>query len=541
MSQPSRRTFLQFAVAAGIGAGLGACSTGSGSTGNNGSSAGPAPWPTFKAAAGPTPDLRSTIEGGGPDAFLRYPDQIVATITEPPGDGSVVEALIPTYSPPPTPVAGNVLWSAINAALDADVRLNLVPVSEYGDRLATVTASNDLPDTMLITDLPRARQFVQAKCADITDFVSGDAILEYPNLAAIPRYAWQAMGRVDGRIYGVPLPRGRQSQTIHVNRSALDAVGAADPWTRDEFAEAMHAVTRDGRYGIGIQSGSNYVMDIWAGGFGAPNRWEIVDGEFVQAEASDAFYEALDFVRGMYADGLFHPGSGSLSQNDLMNEYYAQNVVCVAGNFTNYSTGTYFERVGDRFVTDIAPIFAPDYKNWLGAGLFGYTVFKQADPDRIRMLLRLCDYIAAPYGSAEWELLNHGVEGEHFTRGADGAIAKTPLADTENWNTVPFKYIADSMDIIQVPGNEDATRRAFEYVETVVPSGTVNPAVGLASDTLDRQGAALEQRFTDAVIAIVTGREDISTWADVAEEVRRDGGDAIAAELAESAAEDSTA
>lgn len=532
MSTISRRSLLQLAGLAGAGLGLTACSTaapgGGGSTGSSSQAA----WPTYQPAQGPTPDLASTVPGGGMDAYFRYPDSVVKTVAETPGDGSAVTSMVMTYSPPFA--SGNQLNAAIVEALGADVQLSLVPVAEYDSKLTTVSASNDLPDTMLMTTMPRAKQFLRATCADITDFVSGDAIADYPNLAAIPTYAWEAMGRVDGRIYGVPLVRGRQPTVMHVNRTALDSVAAPDPWTRDEFGAAMEEVTGGGRYGLGPFSGEDFLLRLFTASFGAPNGWQVTDGVFTMAQASDGYKEALEFVRDMIARGLYHPSSGTLAHNDMMNEYYAGKVAAVGGNFTNFATGVYFDRVGDRFQTDIAPIFAPDYSCSLSSGLFGYTAFKQADPDRIRMLLRICDYLAAPYGSEEWQLVNLGVEGVHFERDADGAIQMTDLAADENANTVPFKYIGDSMDIIQVLNNEEATQRAFDFFETVVPAGVPNPALGLDSQTLDTEAPAMDQKFNDAIAAIVTGRKDIDTWDSVVQDVLNSGGAAAADELAAS-------
>lgn len=533
MATFTRRTMLQFAGAVGVGVGLSACS--GGGTGRGASPADAAAWPTYQAAKGPKPDLASTVKGGGEDAFFNYPSELATTVTDKPGDGSTISSLILTYSPPIAGAASNQMWSAINKALNADVRLNMIPASEYGSKLAAITASNDLPDTMLMTALPRAKQFVKAKCADLTDYLSGDAILEYPNLAAIPTYAWQVMGRVNGGIYGIPLPRGRVPGVLHVNRTVLGGAEAPDPWTKDQFVQAMTSVTSGDRYGLGVWSGEPYLVDLFAGAFGAPNTWDLRNGQFSPAQASDPYREAIAFATDLFKRGLFHPSSSSASQNDIMNDYYASKIIGVEGSFANYSTGIYFQRVGERFTTDLGPIFAPDFRNSLSDGMFGYTVFKQADPERIKMLLRICDYLAAPYGSVEWELVHLGVEGAHFTR-TDGGYELTKLADAENQNTVGFKYLANPMEIIQVPGNKDATKRAFEVFEKLVKAGTPDPSASLDSDTLDTAGPTLLQKYYDATVAIVSGRADISSWDKTLAEVKAAGGDKIAEELATSAA-----
>lgn len=537
MSELSRRSVLRLlgvgTATAALGPYLVGCSSGLGPNPGPGNGT-LAPWPTFKQAAGPTPDLPATLPGSAINGYYTYPTELTQSVSETPGDGSIVNAQILSYSPPPNPATSNKLWAAINKALNVDLQLNLVPASEYGQKLAAVSATDDLPDTMLITTMPRAKQFVAAKCADLTEYLSGDAISEYPNLAAIPQYAWEAMGRVNGGIYGIPLPRGRAASILHVNRDQLDAVGAPDEWTREEFIEAMKASSTGGKYGLGTWTAGGYAVEVFAGAFGAPNQWQQTDGTFTSAFASEQYKEAIAFTRDLVKADYYFPTSNTASQNDIMTQYYGTAITAVPGNFMNYANGVYFDRVGGRFTTDVALPIGAEHAQ-LNSGLFGYTVFKQADPERIKLLLRICNYLAAPYGTTEYELVSIGVEGEHFTRSADGLV-KTKLAETENENTVPVKYIADALEFVQVPDHLDATKRGFEVYEKVVAMGTANPALGLDSATADKDSVALGQKLSDLSSGIIAGRNDISEWDGAVADYLSNGGQKIADEFAESAA-----
>ena len=46
-------------------------------------------------------------------------------------------------------------------------------------------------------------QFLQASCADLTPYLAGDAVKDYPNLAAYPTNSWKPMV-FNGAIYAVP-------------------------------------------------------------------------------------------------------------------------------------------------------------------------------------------------------------------------------------------------------------------------------------------------------------------------------------------------
>src|SRR5205823_12827067 len=52
--------------------------------------------------------------------------------------------------------------------------------------------------------------FLQAACADLTPYLSGDAVKEYPNLANFPTTAWPPT-IFDNKIYTVPLVPGGAS------------------------------------------------------------------------------------------------------------------------------------------------------------------------------------------------------------------------------------------------------------------------------------------------------------------------------------------
>ena len=45
----------------------------------------------------------------------------------------------------------------------------------------------------------------------------------------------------------------------------------------------------------------------------------------------------------------------------------------------------------------------------------GYSVLKQASPDRIKEMLRILNWLAAPVGSQEYLLMNYGVKDTHWT------------------------------------------------------------------------------------------------------------------------------
>ncbi|GAA5039138.1 putative aldouronate transport system substrate-binding protein [Thermocatellispora tengchongensis] len=530
MSAIDRRTLLRFAgiaslAAWGVPSLTGCASGGTGSVSNTGRDR--TPWPVHRRLEGPAPDLKAGVDGAL-DAFFRYPATLSRSADQP-GDGSDVTAFIPTYGPPPAPVESNRLWQAINQALGVNIKLNLVPISEYKSKLTTLMASNDLPDIIMIMPVPRVREFIAASCADISDYVGGNRVADYPNLANLPTVSWQSMGRIGGKIYGVPLSRARAGNALHINRTAYDAAGAPLQWTAEQFFESLKAVTGGRMYGFGAVS-EDLGMPYHAASHKAPQQWRLEGGAFVHMSATEEYRAAIEFAAKCFQAGYYHPSSKTGTLADIMNLYYSQNVGAVMGNFMNYANGIYIDRVGDRFTTDLALSYGDGH--WLGTGLFGYTVFKKASPERVKMLLRICDFLAAPFGTKEHELVNHGVEGVHFTRG-DGLLQPTEPAAAENRNSLPIgRYICCAPEYIFIPGKEQQVRHAFDIQNTLLSKGIANPADGLASPTMDADGERLTRELADAVNAIITGRAGMSTWDAAARRWRDGGGAKIADELA---------
>src|SRR5918994_2192116 len=103
-----------------------------------------------------------------------------------------------TYAPPP-PADQNAAWQAVNKYLNVNLKLQMVPSADYPSAVNVALAGADLPDFIynptttqplgVISGLP---QFARSRCADLTPFLSGDAIREFPNLANFSTYTWRS-------------------------------------------------------------------------------------------------------------------------------------------------------------------------------------------------------------------------------------------------------------------------------------------------------------------------------------------------------------
>lgn len=532
-----RRTVLK---AFGVGAAAVAAPTllaGCGPGGDAGRAAGgPAvPLPKYIPFTGPKPDLPAGSEAVT-DAYLSYPAKLTKSVADKPGDGSTVRIMLDTTTPPPAPIGQNTWWQAVNDALGVKLELNLTPADQYGEKFAVVMAGGDLPDLMFIDAFaspPRFEEFVTSQCHDLSDFLAGEAVTDYPHLANLPTYAWQAQGRFRGGIYSVPVPRALVSNTLMLNRTLLAAAPA--DWNRDAFATAMKGVSSGQRWGM---AHAPFWHDaIHAAAHGAPNWWRVDGGAFTPMYRTDEYRAALEFGRKLWQDGCYHPDSLALNSAKKQTLFVNQTL---AGNPDGLTAvASLADRVKGAFALDFAmPYQAPGGKPaWFtGAGAFGRILLKKTSKARAAMLLRLLDHLAAPFGTTEYELIRYGVEGVHFTRGAGGAPTKTDAASAQNPGLQKISGGVPPLEGWKAP---DIARRMHEWQTKLAAVALKDPAKsdGLRSAAASRSGATLDNLIKDAVNAVVTGQQPMSHWDETVTKWRNGGGDTIAAEYAKAYAD----
>ena len=270
--------------------------------------------PTYVAFQGPPPDQPGDAQGVQP-VYIHYPKSPVKSIAAPPGKGSQVTALTNTVNAPPAPMDQNAAWQAVNQQLGSTLNINVVPASDYPAKLAATMAGNDLPDLLFIyqggpTPVPSLLQFLQARCADLTPYLAGDAVKDYPNLANFPTYNWQGTGTTYGSsIWGVPIPRSVLASSMYVHQEILDRTGGALPKNADDFKRLLTDLTRpqENQWGIGSSNTmAFFVPSMFLQIFGGPNNWRLESsGKLTKDFETEQFKAATGFVRDLVQAGVF--------------------------------------------------------------------------------------------------------------------------------------------------------------------------------------------------------------------------------------------
>jgi putative aldouronate transport system substrate-binding protein len=570
----SRRNFLRVSAASVVllsGACSPAARPSSSTSGTANGGAGAASGASGSARIGPFPSYIPLTNGPKPDyhvddprfddGFDNYPSNPIKAVAEPPGAGSTINILNRAYFPPPTPFDQNPTWQEVNKRLNANIVLNVVAGADYQTKFVTTMAGDDLPDVMHIYNgyalAPNLQGFFKAKCADLAPYLAGDAAKDYPYLAAIPTYAWKnSVSAFDGALYLIPIQRhlptfpsfggyfmvntGVWNQEIGegvVPKDAADFKRILVALNRPQ--ENRFAVGNAGTAGVASENGP-FGLSTYAAMFGAPNNWRIDDsGKLIRNRETEEYKAAVGYLRDLMSAGLF-PGDVASMPGSTSRPLHAQGRFVVSVDGYGNSWVDLLQRgaqSGNTF--HMLPPFAAaaggKAQAFLSHGYVSMNVLKKNAPDKIKEILRVMNFLAAPFGSQEDLLLTYGLEGQDFSRDDRGNPVPTPEGIARS-SYVPWRYIAQHPWVNYQADLRGYAKKAFDAQQMLMPLGVSDPTDGYFSATAWGKGQTADARFQDGIIDIILGRRSMSEYDDLVKTWQTEAGETVRKEFMESMA-----
>ncbi|NQD88630.1 sugar ABC transporter substrate-binding protein, partial [Paenarthrobacter sp. CM16] len=424
----------------------------------------------------------------------------------------------------------NPFWQRLNAKLGGDLELQIA--EDIGDgypaKFATVLASNDLPDMMWVPPnqgIPNVGPMLEAKFQDLTPYLSGDAVLEYPNLAALKPDSWKT-AVVNGKIWGAPIPSTPFGQVYLGNHDMWAKVGGFEAASADEFLDKAKELTRPGDQQYALEPAYINALHMVTEWFGAPNSWAVnKDRTLTHLYETDEYLAGVEFTAKMFAAGVFYPDSKATDiRSRVANGSVAAQVVVGPHDIRSYRA------LNKTAKFDVLIPFSADGKVKpvydMGYGTVGFTPFKKADEGKIRELLALINYLSAPFGTVEYMQKNFGELGQDYTIDASGNPARTETGTTNAPGLVSALNIMSSPEnVIFNPGFDDDTRYVSQQEEKLLEFAWRNPTNGSYSDTNAKVGAKITKQLRDKVVDIITGRAKIDELKDAVKRWKSEGGD----------------
>ncbi|MGW7683979.1 extracellular solute-binding protein [Kribbella sp. NPDC054772] len=525
----SRRALLGAGAAIGLSGVMSGCSNAGrgGGAGGNDTGSKEKVRPAYVRYDGVKADLAGE-KYGIPDGFLRYPADPVQAIADRPGDGKPIEVMTNTNTPIPPNVTQNAFWQQFNERVGSPVRLNLTPSVDYDEKFATAVAGGKLGDLFMIGNVPQKPQMLAAKAVDLTPHLAGDKITKYPYLANLPETSWNS-AIFDGKIYGVPIPRGAiSSQVLYARKDILDAQGLpATLKSADDFVALCKELTdkRKNRFAL-ADLPTQFVQNM----FGIANGWREADGKLVSNNEDPAQQEALTLVQKLWKSGYIHPDAFTSQNQDRKTRFGNGTGPLVLATFSGWPT--YLQTMEEQ--AEIAIIAPPAHDGsgpghtWMGAPSLSVTAVSKTAEDRVETMLAYLNYLAAPFGTSEYLFRKYGIKGiDHRVSDGNPVLTQKGFSETQ----LALQYQADGPWAIFLPERKGSTEACFNAMKEICPEAETNPVDGMYSETQSRKGGQINRDLNAVTSDIIQGRKPVSAWAPAVKKWKSSGGDKIAEEL----------
>jgi putative aldouronate transport system substrate-binding protein len=480
-SPVTRRGFLTAAGVAGAVAAAGPLMAGCGSppavkTGSTSTKALSQILPAYvpQNIGGIAPDFAS-VSGSEP-AYLHYPTTLVHTVADKPGSGGTYSAVAPDWGAIPRTV-GNTYYQALNTALGASVQWQPTNGTTITTTLPTLFAGNRLPDWIEVptwAQPPGFGQATQTQLADLTPYLAGDKVRQYPNLAAIFTNGWQ-QAVWNGKIVGIPtvVSGFATGVFLYYRADILDKLGIGVPAVKS-LAD-LYDLGKE----INDPKSRRWAFDdIWQfmpypfGSSFAPTLVWTTDakGDIVSTYETDAIIEAMNWERTIFQAGMVHPDAVAGNTGTGKQRFWSgQNVIVADGggawDGADVTSGTAANKGYHRLAFDF---FSSDGAGTPRVALSPPTEYvsylnKNLRPQQIEELLRIANYLAAPFGSYEFTLVNYGAPNTDYTMTTNGPVL-TATGNKDVAAVVPI-LLASPNNVISNPGFTDVTTASAQFVQ----------------------------------------------------------------------------
>ena len=523
----SRRTILAAGAAVAAG-GLAGCTNGASQQSTGSGTIGSGMLPKYVPFKGATADIPAP-NPNALDGYLTFPKDRVSILPEKLGITKPVTVLAPLSSWTPPPMGSNPFWQNLNEQLGAILDITMVPKSDWENRFQASVAGDTLPELVRVPPVPQLDKVLQAKFCDLTEYLAGDAVNEYPMLANIPSLSWQ--GAVyGGRIMGVPMHLLPIQWRMEARLDIVEKLGLTVDFTNaQEFLAFCRSVTdpKANRWAMISPFPPNFLRQMC----GVPNTWQVTDGKFVNEVETEQYRQWLDLTARMWKEGLFHPQAFNNPDGPAL-WLAGQAVLLEVGGagLTNGMKGFVQRAPGLKAAPIVPPKFdgggpAPVY---VGSGNNGITAIRKDLPaERVKHLLRLMNALAAPFGTREWLNVQYGKEGVDYNWKDGVGPVSTERGPREK---IVANYLPGAPMVMYSPEFADVTRVECGHEAKVGPTALPYQTAGLYSSKDSSVGARLTLKMYNASLDVIAGRAPLSKWDAVVKDWRSGGGDAIRAE-----------
>lgn len=472
-----------------------------------------------------------------PSGFLTYPNPVAQAIPNPPANSGEYQIYVPNWGPLRT--KDDPYYTAMQEATGGtridfiqndpgsynEAKVQWIKAQEFGDAI--------FMQSWMTGAHANFNETVANSFANITDIVSGDISERWPLLAGRGDAAWAdsvwPTDPVDPEgtagIFGVPWHlNGGPGNGVFYRGDLLEAGGFAVPTTVEEILEIARAWSDD-RAGKWAFAGTDWMSPAWFG-LASGHGWMWDGSGLVHNFERPEYKEWVEFQRLQTDEKLRHPNFGN---PDFVSKlaFNAGDVLFDQDGFARWpQTVQEFETTNPDFT--IGALGALNFKGrdplyHSAYGVGGWLFFrKDLEEDSIAELLDVCNFVAAPFGTKEYELITYGLEGEHFEYDDQGRPVFTEAGNSSHKDSFSYTSMCGVTQTLH-EGPASYVEARFAFDEAVQPYLEENIFEGLrlvAPDTGSTAGTVFGEKIKD----IIYGRAELSEYEAAVEAWRTDGG-----------------
>lgn len=381
---------------------------------------------------------------------------------------------------------------------------------------------------------------------------------KYPNLSAMSEDV-AANLTVDGKLIGVPRTRvvGRYGLSYRQDWAEKLGVELPENATPDDVYNMLYAFTYNDPDGNGKNDTIGMEMTLYTGPFdiiqtwfGCGNGWQDVDGQLVPVWMTDEYFEAVEYIKKLYDDGLMPKDWASRPTDSWSNGCKTgENGVYIDVLDSGKRIWQYFE-AEDTYTKSVVDESQPATMVLYGAinghtlatagynGFFTLSATTLDTEEKIEAALTLLDKLCDP---EMLTITQYGLEGVNYKM-ENGYLVKTDTEDEVLANNykglnqlltfLPSTEATTAAVPVEVDkfnqAQNDAYAAALTYAE-------INPALSylVNSETYSTEGATLDTAATAARTQYICGAISLEQFKKQLDDIRTQGYDAIIAEVNE--------
>ena len=323
---------------------------------------------------------------------------------------------------------------------------------EIAVTLGRYASRNEIPD-LVITQTIELNKY-QKFCVNLKDYRSAMAdMYKFIDEQAVSQ---QVLSK-DGSFYIAPTIYETQIYVAYMIRTDwLENLGYDEGWvpnTLDEFDEVMHAFANDdpNMDGAATKELGFHPMDAgwlreYAMNFGVSPDYYIKDGHVVYGPLQPEYKEAIQYLNGLYKDGVLDPEFITGDMEDFKERISTGKVGFTRSYFNRIEDAIAWSRIGDpdaKWQIILPPLNEKTGKRYeqrytTRVGNMGIAINRRVSDSKKDKLISLINYLYSDEGRL---LTSFGVEGETYDMVDGKPTFKDVVINNPRWkDSLTKKY-----------------------------------------------------------------------------------------------------